>query len=78
MFRASGDSKLEVSTLSTAEPLPLRGYVVDGVAMIGNPLEPQTSKIDVIPLESLINAAIQSVNPEGLLRILQQQCTQSL
>lgn len=43
VFHASDDSKMEACTLSTAEPLPLRGYEVDGIAALGKPLEPQTS-----------------------------------
>jgi hypothetical protein len=78
VFRASRDSEVEVSTLSTTEPLSLRGYEVDSIAALGKPLEPQMSLIDPIRMENLLHAAVQSVNPEGLLRSLLSQCTQGL
>jgi len=64
------DSEVEVHTLGITEPLPLRGYKVDSIAALGKPLEPQMSSIDPIRMENLLHAAVQSLNPEDLLRSL--------
>ncbi len=74
-FHASLDSELEIITLSSIEPLPLRGYDVDSIAAIGNSLKPDMS---LFKWNNIVSLAVQSVDPERLLRILLQQFTLAL
>jgi hypothetical protein len=78
VFHATGDSRSELCTLSTIEPLPLRGYEFDRISVLGKPLEPDTSWTDPIRVEKLVSSAVQALNPEGLIRSILQQCTRTM
>ncbi|KAK3695771.1 heterokaryon incompatibility protein-domain-containing protein [Podospora appendiculata] len=78
VFRASLDSELELETMSTDEPLLLKGRDFDGIAELGRPLFPDMSAMDPIALGKVIRLAVQSLDPEKLVEMLVGHCTKGL